>query len=148
MALRADWVNAQSFPFIGLVTGDRVHLRAGPGLSYEILLVLPKRYPLKVWFRWGEWYAVEVPSQASGYVRRDDVALEAGWAVARTNRVHVRASPHPSSTSLGTIEAEERVRVRQILEDWLQVQVPSSCRAWVHSDYVTFMQPALDQSNE
>ncbi|MBI3323580.1 MAG: hypothetical protein HYZ95_03845 [Candidatus Omnitrophica bacterium] len=39
---------AEEPPFRGLVTGDRVHVRAGPGLSYEILLTLEKRARVEV----------------------------------------------------------------------------------------------------
>jgi uncharacterized protein YgiM (DUF1202 family) len=143
-AIRAErWTSdPEPFPFLGLVTADRVNLRAGPGLSYEVLLSLPRRFKLEVFSRVGEWYGVGVPEEVSGYVHRDDVVLRPeGWAVVRKQRVHVRAGSSFASTSLGIVDAEQMLRVRGVLEEWIQVQVPESCRAWVHEDYVTFLGP-------
>ena len=133
--------DSQEFPFLGLVTGDHVNLRAGPGRSYEVLLSLPRRAKVAVHLRVGEWYGVRVPEEVPGYVHRDDVELRQGWAVVRRDRIHVRAGSSFSSTSLGTVGGEERLHVRRIMEEWVEVQAPEPCRAWLHGSYVTFLEP-------
>lgn len=135
------------FPFEGLITGDRVNLRAGPGRSYEVLGSLPWRTRVTVMQQVGEWYGVQVPGDVSGYVRSEGLERAGEAAVVRWERLHVRAGANDSSTSLGTVSAEAKLQVRQDLGDWMAVEVPESCRGWVHESYVTFVQ-AVSQPGE
>ena len=127
-------------PFLGLVTGSGVNLRAGPGGTYEILTQLSKQSKIQVLAVMGEWYAVPLPEPVSAYVRRDHLAVEDAWGVARADRVHVRAGPGLGSSSFGFLSAGEKVRVRSIKGDWVEIQPPGFCRGWVHRLYVTFLE--------
>lgn len=91
----------------------------------------------------GEWYGVRVPRDVSGYVRKEGLELAGEAGVVRLGRLHVRAGANDSSASLGTVSAEARLRVRQDLGDWVAVEVPGSCRGWVHESYVTFVQAVI-----
>ena len=96
---------------------------------------------MSVFSRVGEWYGIRVPQTVPGYVSRDDVELRGTQAVVRRDRVHVRAGSSFASTSLGMVGGEEKLQVRRVLDEWVEVQVPDSCRAWIHGSYVTFLEP-------
>ncbi len=57
------------------MTGDRVHVRAGPSLSHEILFSLDRRAWVAVVERRGEWYGIRLPEETPVYVHRSLVAV-------------------------------------------------------------------------
>ncbi len=96
---------------------------------------------MAVFSRVGEWYGIQVPRGVPGYVSREDVELRESRVVVRKERIHVRAGSSFAATSLGMVGGEEELQVRRLLGDWVEVEVPHSCRAWVHGAYVTFLEP-------
>ena len=129
-------------PFTGLVTGDRVHVRAGPGLSYEILFSLPKRARVRVVVREGDWYGVHLPEETRLYVHRSLVEVSEAEGRVTGDRVQVRAGPGVTFSRTGLLRKGERVRVGGIEGDWVWIRPPESCRGWIRKDYVTFLEPA------
>ena len=131
----------QTFPFLGLITGEGVHLRAGPGRSYEVLLRLPRGTKLHVLEQRGTWYAVSLPEGIPAYVHRSYLdQTEEGWGQVKGQRVQVRVHPSDEATSWGAVSAPERVRVLGSHADWVRIQPLPFCRGWVHADFVTFLQ--------
>lgn len=133
---------------LGLVTGNHVNLRAGPGGSYEILSQFQKQTALQILAVEGEWYAVPLPEPVSAYVHRDYLTVEGDGATARGNRVHVRAGPGLGSSSLGFLSSGEKVRVRGMKGEWVEVQPPGFCRGWIHRSYVALLEPAVVSKGE
>lgn len=121
------------------MTGDGVHLRAGPGLSSEILARLPRQTEVAVRAEEGEWIAVELPDSISAYIHRDFLTVEGAWAAVRGERVKVRAGPGVTHDSFGTLSAPERVEVREAAGDWVKVRPPGFCRGWIHRGYLVIV---------
>ena len=128
-------------PFVGLVTGERVNCRAGPGLSFEVMIQLSKGEHLFVWKRKGSWYSVQLPVETPVYVSRGLVTIlpQEKVAVVKGSSLHVRAGPGISYTSLGRLPRDTVVMVRQVLNEWVEIQPPDFCRGWIHRAYVTFL---------
>lgn len=123
-----------------MVTGDRVHLRAGPGLSYEILLTFHTREKIDVVARQGDWYGVRLPESSILYVHRSFVETGEGEGWVRRERVQVRSGPGVTHDRMGFLSKGERVRILGAEGDWLRVVPPDSCLGWIRRDYVTFLQ--------
>ncbi|GEM_PF-2672513 len=126
---------------IGLVTGDRVNLRATQSLSSEILLQFPKGAKILILNKEGPWYSTPLPPEVSVYVDRAFLRMEAGKATVQGSRVHVRAGPGGAFTSLGFLSEGEPLQVRQTTGEWAQVQAPSFCRGWVSESFITLLKP-------
>ena len=123
--------------FTGLITADRVNLRAGPGLSYEVIRQFPKRDKVLVFEERGDWYGIELPSDVAVYVSGDHVrSLQNGKTVADADRLHVRSGPGAAFASVGTLHSGEQVIVRKRVRDWAQIDPPVSCRGWISKSYV------------
>lgn len=133
-------LQAEEPPFTGLVTGDRVHVRAGPALSYEILFSLPKRARVQVVVREGAWYGVRLPEETRLYVHRSLVELSETEGRITGDRVHLRAGPGVTFSRMGVLSRGERVRVGGKEGDWVWIRPPESCRGWIRRDYVTFLE--------
>ncbi|MBI3317719.1 MAG: SH3 domain-containing protein [Candidatus Omnitrophica bacterium] len=127
--------------FAGLITGDRVNLRAGPSLSYEILHHLPKGTRVQVVSKEGGWLAVLLPEEVSVYVSRGFLQVEGPKATVKTRRVHVRAGAGTAFTSLGFLNTGDAVVVRRFVNDWAEIQPPPSFAGWVSDQYVVSLEP-------
>lgn len=66
---------------VGIVTGNGVRMRSGPGTSYSTIGYYNKGIQLKVTGKTGNWYAVSY-NGLSGYMSADYVRLSTGNAVA------------------------------------------------------------------
>ena len=136
-------------PFEGLVTGDRVRLRAGPGLSYEVLHTVRKRERVQVTAEQGSWYGVRLPPGAPLYVHRSFLQQEGEWARVQGNRVQIRAGAGEGFTSVGSLSAPQSVRVRGILGEWVQIDPPlDSVLGWISKAYVVPLKVPSQSSQE
>ena len=129
-----------------MVTGDRVHLRSGPGLSYEILLTFHLRDKVEVVERRGDWFGVHLPEGSSLYVHRSLVETGEGEGWIRGDRVQVRSGPGVTRTRMGFLSKGERVLIRGVENDWVRIVPPASFLGWVREDYVIFLQPLEEKT--
>lgn len=128
--------------FLGLVTGDHVNLRAGPGVSTEVLHQFSRRAKVQVLARQGDWLAVPLPDSIPAFVRRDYLQTDSqGTVRVRGERVHVRAGPGLGSASYGVLSDGELVWPWYERGEWVAIQAPGFCRGWIHRSYVTVLEP-------
>ena len=127
-------------PFVGLVTADRVNLRARHSLSSEVIFQFSKGSKILVVAKEGSWYGVELPSEVSVYVARPFLSIEDGKGRVKGNRVRVRAGAGQAFTSMALLKDQEEVVIRQVVGEWVKIQPPGSCRGWVSQAYLTFLE--------
>ncbi len=127
-------------PLIGLVTKDRVNLRARPSISSEVLFQFSKGTKLLVTGKEGSWYRIQLPPEVPVYVAKSFLILEDTKGRVRGKRVHVRAGAGQAFASVGLLSDQEVVEVRQVLRDWVKIQPTASCQGWINQMYVTFLE--------
>lgn len=126
--------------FVGLVTADRVNLRARASLSSEVIFQFSKGSKILVMAKEGSWYGVELPPEVPVYVARSFLSIENGKGRIHGKRVHVRAGAGQAFTSLALLKDREEVVIREVVGEWVKIQPPSSCRGWIHQAYLTFLE--------
>ncbi len=130
----------ETFPFVGEITANRVHVRAGQAEAFDSLGLLNEKDPVVVLSKSYSWYQIKLPLQAQCYVSqellevlRDDVAQIKG------NRVNVRARPNIQSSIIGQLAKGTRVKILSRLEDgWCQIEPVEGLSGWVVADLVAF----------
>lgn len=148
----AAW--AEGPPFSGVVTGDRVNVRAGPSTNYEILCVLQRGDTVGVRDRRGDWYVIDPPRGAQAWMAAEylDVAgavpTEEAWkrasalergalaAAVAASHLRVRARPLLRSSVIGRLDRGDRVAVLYVKDGWARVAPAGDVRAFIHADYV------------
>ncbi len=134
---------AEHFPFVGVVTGNRVNLRSGPSSSTDVFHQLFRGDQVFVVAREGDWYAVQLPPEASVYVSAPYLSSDAnGRFFIRGRNVRARSGAGLAYGRLGLLPEGFPVRVQRIAGDWAQLQAPETCRGWVSCSYVTFLASA------
>ncbi len=119
------------------VTGSSCNLRTDPDLnsSYNIMLRIPRHYPLRVKDKQGDFFKVSDYKTRTGWIH-NSVVGELATAVVKVPMVNIRKGPGTGYDIL--CKAQEGVAFR-ILEDkgkWLKVEHESNRTGWLYSSLV------------
>ena len=124
-----------SFPCVGEINTDRVNLRAGRSMNYEILARLDRGTRVTVCGLVSGWYRVVPPK---------DVPL---WASSRyisggsvlTGRLNVRAGPSAGSTVVCQLSRGERAEEIEKRGEWTSIRPPRGACLWVSSELIDLL---------
>lgn len=114
------------------VTGDRVNLRAGPGVKFETVGQVSSGSVLVGGGREGEWVRVDVPNHVDLWVYGELVKD----AVVAVDRLRARGGPGINYRAVGRLDKGFKVKVRGRKGEWLKIAPPPGCELWIHGDYV------------
>lgn len=117
----------------GTVTGDRVHLRAGPSTNDASVGFASKGDRLTILSTKAGWYQVRCPGNASVYIHSKYVS-ESGTVTGST--VNLRATPNTDHSPIGKTRKGDRVQVIGNTGEWVKIKAPTTTAVWIHSDYV------------
>jgi SH3-like domain-containing protein len=123
------------FPCVGEINTDRINLRAGRSLNYEILARLDRDTRVTVCGRVSGWYRVmplrDVPFWVSSrYISGGSVL---------TGRLNVRAKPSASSTVVCQLSRGERVEEIEKRGEWTSIRPPRGTYLWVSSELIDLL---------
>jgi SH3-like domain-containing protein len=123
------------FPCVGEINADRVNLRAGRSLNYEIVEKLDKGKRVTVCgFRSG-WFRVIPPGGVSFWVSNRYVS---GGRVI-PGRLNVRARPSANSTVVCQLARGERVEEIETRGEWTSIEPPPEAYLWISSELVNLL---------
>jgi uncharacterized protein YgiM (DUF1202 family) len=129
------------FPFMGQVAGDKVSLRSGPNVNFEVITRLDKGVQLVVLSSEYGWNKVKLPSGTRAYLKRE-FARQLGGGVAEVTgtKVNVRSAPLINATVIGKLEKGRRFFVASTKEDWLEILPMDDFSGWVKADLIAVME--------
>ena len=126
----------------GVVTGDVVNARKGPGTSYERVEMLAKGKQVTILDEENGWYKVKW-NNSTGYILKDYVATSGGSAVSATpdatvtggTTINVRTGPGTSYARVTMVGTGKRVAVLDKDGDWYHVSFDGKT-GYILGDYV------------
>ncbi len=141
------WCLAQqkvSAPYSGIITGDSVNLRSGPGVNFEILRKMNKgNSVLVVDSEDAQWLKVRLPRNSNAFVHKDFLRVENSvYGVITGKRVNVRAGEGTNFNVIGQLNPKDRVEVIRRGKNWFHIYPYANCFAWIHRDFVKKGGPA------
>lgn len=121
----------------GVVLGDSVNLRAGPGVAYDIVGQIQGGSRVAILGEAFGWLLVRPETELKLYVSRDLVEPKGdGVAVVVRDRVNVRSRPALDGTVLGQVNRGDLVRIIDAGADFVTVAAPPDVGVYVHRDLV------------
>lgn len=126
----------KSESFVGVIKGNRVNVRAGDGLSFEVICQLNEADEVKVVGQSKEWFKVELPKKASVFIHKTNVTRKDAAAVVNEDKSNVRTAATQSSTVVGQLNKGTAVKIVKEYLDWYEIETPKNTFGWIHSDYV------------
>lgn len=132
------------FPFMGQVSSDKVSLRSGPNVNFEVVARLDKGTQLVVLSSEYGWNKVKLPSGARAYIKKE-FARQLGGGVAEVtgSKVNVRSAPLINATVIGKLEKGRRFFVSSGKEDWLEILPMDDFSGWIRADLVSMVEGAV-----
>ncbi len=145
------------------VSGSKVNVRSGPGVSFPVKDCLPRNTAVTVTDRSnGDWYAIEYDGNtgfmSSRYLDMDgEIIIEAEGAgfvsssqtTAYVSAMYVRFRSGPSSSSsvLGEYNTGKEVSVLETSGDWTKCIINGKV-GYIYSDYISESYPSYDPAPE
>lgn len=126
----------QGDAFTGVVSGERVNVRASDNISSEVVCQFNKGEEVSVLGLKGKWYKVELPKKALVYVAKSKVSKKDGQGKVSEDKTNVRTSATVSSTVIGRLNKGAAVKIRKEYLDWYEIEAPKGAAGWVSSDYI------------
>jgi len=129
---------ASEFPYVGLVSAERVNVRAGDGTNYTILTVASGGDKLVVLGEKFGWLRIALPAAVKPWVSAEfvQVAPEGDEGTVSGDNVRIRSKPSTSSDVLGMVARGKKLKIAGAKEGWCQIAGPSEASAWIYGKYV------------
>lgn len=127
----------QGEAFTGVISGERVNIRAGDNTSSEVVCQLGKGEEINVIGLRGKWYKIELPKRAVTYISKANVSKkDGGRGVVTEEKANVRTAATKSSTIVGRLGKGASVKILKEYLDWYEIEAPKGSFGWVFSDYI------------
>lgn len=123
------------FPCAGEVNTDRVNLRAGRSLNYEIVARLDKGNRVTVCGFGSGWYRVMPPGDVSFWV--SSRYISGGRVI--PGRLNVRVKPSENSTVACQLSRGEGVKEIETRGEWTSIEPPRAACLWVSSELIDLL---------
>ncbi|WP_129670441.1 SH3 domain-containing protein [Candidatus Chloroploca sp. Khr17] len=147
----ADVIPPPPPPKIGVVREESLNLRDGPGVNYVSMAKMTAGQELTLIQRYEEWFLVEYGSQygwvtseflniVDGVIERIPIASSIPdpnpplVGMVLENRVNLRRGPGSAYDRVGSINADNNVKLLARHKDWYRVELENGTRAWIFSD--------------
>lgn len=122
--------------FVGIVSGERVNVRAGDNTASEVVCQLNKGEEVSVLGLRGKWYKVELPKRALVYVAKANVLKKNGEGKVAEEKTNVRTAATKSSAVVGRLAKGTTIKILKEYLDWYEIEAPKGSSGWVSSDYI------------
>lgn len=118
-----------------------LHIRSGPGLTYDVTGSLKKGSQVEVLSTSGDWLEIR-DGNSSGWVASwlttstNQSAASTTTIVARVDQLNIRSGPSIGSAVLGRMSAGDEALMTRQDGEWAAITY-SGVTGWVHTDYIT-----------
>ena len=138
LLLAAESVFAQTegknfIPVYANVVKDKVNIRAGCGLNFEVLGQLNKTTKVVVLGNAYGWCKIKLPKEASCFVHSK--YIERG--IVKAAKLRVRAAADCNANVIGSLRKGDLVVVLGQAGEWLKIAPPEGSSGWVKEDYLS-----------
>lgn len=126
----------QGGAFKGVITGERVNIRASDSTSSEVICQLGRGEEVGVIGIKGKWCMIELPKKALVYIAKANVLKKNGEGSVTEDKAYVRTAATRSSAVVGRLSKGTAVKIAKEYLDWYEIEAPKGLSGWVSSDYI------------
>ncbi|WP_342505279.1 N-acetylmuramoyl-L-alanine amidase [Sporosarcina sp. FSL K6-2383] len=118
-----------------------LHIRSGPGLTYNVTGSLKKGAQIEVLSTSGDWLEIQ-NGNTTGWIASwltkstDFTAGSTTTIVSRVNQLNIRSAPAIGSAVLGRMSAGDEALMTKQDGEWASISY-NGITGWVHTDYIT-----------
>jgi len=132
------------------VAVDRLNVRSGPSLTYEIISTVNEKTTLPVLAEKNNWIQVKMPDGKSGWVAswmvKTVATAPAKHIQSKVDQLNVRSGPSTTFPVVKKIDSKTKYPLLQKSGEWAQIQLAADQKGWVASWLVQETQAAQSQA--
>ena len=127
-------------PKTGVLTGDKIRVRTGPGTNHKILVELRKGAKVSVITEKGDWYEIKMPPEVILWISKNYVKeVRQGDALAGEvtgEKVNVRTGTEAVDVVVGQVAKGDVIRIVGTKAGWYKIRPPEGFTAFMYAKYV------------
>lgn len=132
-------------PFVkGVLIGNNVNVRQGPGSEYPVYYKAAMDEEIKVVARQNEWLEIEFPAKTSSWISKDYLQkIDENTGIVTAQNVHVRAGPGMEFDINYAVPVGHKFKIIEldIKGAWYRVEPMPEATAWITSEFVKLAGP-------
>ncbi len=121
---------------VGKVTADRVNVRSGPSLSYDILTKSNKNDVVFIVARDKEWCQIQLSEDTSLWIHEKLLKQDGETGVVLKEGVNIRAKPSIKSSIVCQLQKGDVVQLRDKKYEWWKIKAPAHAFGWLHGKFI------------
>lgn len=126
----------------GVVNGNAVNVRQGPGTSYAAIAQVQVGQTLYILGTQNNWFQVRLQTGTEGWIRSDLVDRVIKNVKVTGSLLNVRKGPGSNYNKVGEVKAGQVLPVLAEQNSWYKVRIPGLGEAWVASWYTAVVSSA------
>lgn len=130
----------ENTPKEGVLTGDKVRVRTGPGTNHKILIELRKGTKTLVLTKEKDWYKIQMPGEVILWVSKTYVKeIKTGQGLTgeiNAESVNVRTGIGTKDVKVGQVNKGEKVTIIGSKQGWYKIRPPKNFTAYIFAKYV------------
>jgi len=123
-------------PLYATVLPNKVNIRAGCGLNFEVIGRLNQDDEVVVTGDNYGWYKIKLPKTALSFAHKDYI----DQGKVKANSLRIRAGRGLNFNVLGLLRQGDRVTILEEKGNWLKIAPPDTCSGWVKAAYLKLSQ--------
>ncbi|MFC1643491.1 SH3 domain-containing protein [Chlamydiota bacterium] len=126
------------FPWAGEINANRVNVRSGGNINFEILCQRDKEDLVIVIDEKVDWYRIEPTFDSFFWIHKDYVDDE---KEVTAYSVNVRSGPDVRYSINCQVEKGDKVDIIDEVDGWYKISAPQEASVWVHKDFIQYKMP-------
>jgi uncharacterized protein YgiM (DUF1202 family) len=130
----------ENTPKEGVLTGDKVRVRTGPGTNHKILIELRKGTKILVLTKEKDWYKIQMPGDVILWVSKNYIKeikdREGLTGEINAKNVNVRTGIGTNDVKVGQVNKGDKVRIIGSKQGWYKIRPPKGFTAYIFAKYV------------
>ena len=127
-----------SVSFVGICTGNKVNVRAGADINYEVITQINKNDKIVVLGKSYKWYKIKIPQGTDCFVHKDYIQSKGNLKKIKGDHINIRSGPDIKHSVLGQLNNNDPVKIKTQEGDWYRIAAPKEFFAWVYSDFIKY----------
>ncbi len=124
--------------FVGICTGNKVNVRAGADINYEVITQINKDNKIVILGKSYKWYKIKIPRGTDCFVHKDYIQSKDNLRMIKGDHINIRSAPDIKHSVLGQLNNNDPIKIKAREGDWYRIAAPKEFCAWVYSDFIKY----------
>jgi uncharacterized protein YgiM (DUF1202 family) len=124
--------------FAGEITADRVNVRSGPHLNFEIIYTCNRGDKIIIIGEQYDWYKIKLPESAILYISKEFIDNKNNTFIVKADDVNIRAGTGLEYNIVGQLLKGDKIDIITETGAWYGIKAPKGCFGWIYKKYIKF----------